>query len=469
MLEGKNRVLVIEDDIVQSTLVSKMLESHGFFPVTCNNPDDAVRMLDDTIAVVLLDLRMPKVSGIELLPKIKKKAPYTPVVVSSGEKLDKAVESIRGGAAWFLQKPYSAPQLTAVLKTVLQSFVGLDPVECNEEIRCAGLVGEAESTQRLFRFAKKAALSDCTVFVTGESGTGKTALARFIHENSNRAPKPFVSISCAALPRDLLEAELFGYEKGAFTGAVSAKPGLAEVANGGTLFLDEIGDLPLELQPKLLTFLQDQMLARIGSNVRRKGDVRIIAATWQDLDAMCRRRTFREDLYYRLMVLPLQVAPLRERRDDIPILVQHIMASINERREPSLDKLSLSSDAMNKLFSYTWPGNIRELANVLQRAAVLVEGSVITSHEIVLGTLAGPTRYQAESQVEENMTSEMDSVFEKLTIDEAITLEEVEKRAVVQALAAVGWNRAAAARMLGISERGLYNKIRKFGLKPNVQ
>lgn len=468
MLEGKNRVLVVEDDIVQSTLVAKMLESHGFCPVTCNNPADAVRMLDDTIAVVLLDLRMPKVSGIELLPQIRKKFPYTPVVVSSGEKLDKAVESIRGGASWFLQKPYSPPQLTAVLKTVLQSFGGLDTAESADDIRSAGLVGEAESTIRLFRFAKKAALADCAVFVTGESGTGKTALARFIHENSNRASKPFVSISCAALPRDLLEAELFGYEKGAFTGAVAAKPGLAEVANGGTLFLDEIGDLPLELQPKLLTFLQDQMVARIGSNVRRKVDVRIIAATWQDLEGMCRKREFREDLYYRLMVLPLQVTSLRERRDDIPILVQHILGSINARRESSLERLSLSSEALNKLLAYAWPGNIRELENVLQRAAVLVEGSVITSNEIVLGTLTSGDSPR-QPQFEESMPSEMDSVFRNLTIDEAITLEEVEKRAVVQALAAVNWNRAAAARMLGISERGLYNKIRKFGLKPSVQ
>jgi DNA-binding NtrC family response regulator len=294
---------------------------------------------------------------------------------------------------------------------------------------------------------EKLAQLDSTVLLTGESGTGKTTIARMIHERGPRAGQPFVSVNCASLPRDLIEAELFGHVKGAFTGAADDRPGRAEIADGGTLFLDEIGDLPLDLQPKLLTFLQDKTLQRIGSNKVAKVDVRVIAATHQDLMGLCEQRRFRPDLYYRLNVLHLEVAALRDRRGDIPAVAQAVLDRISSRR--GTGEIELEDQACRILQQHDWPGNVRELENILERASAFCENNRILARDLDLTPTA--------------LVGEVASTGDTSPFA-GLTLKEIEKRALVETLKAEGGNKAMAARQLGISEKSIYNKLKRFGL-----
>lgn len=293
------------------------------------------------------------------------------------------------------------------------------------------------------------ARSDSSVLLTGESGTGKTTIARQIHSRSKRSHMPFVAVSCAAIPKELLEAELFGYERGAFTGAVASRPGKAELADGGTLFLDEIGDLPLDIQPKLLTFLQDRTIARIGRDSERKIDVRVIAATLHDLSKMVRENTFRKDLFFRLDVLSIQVPALRERKEDIPATAQSILRKFSEASNGC--HYRLSAQAMAVLMQHDWPGNIRELENVLQRAIAFSSDTLIDQRDLQFTSIR-PAK-----------------VAEPIAPPALSTLKELERFAIEKSLESCEWNKARAARQLNISEKSIYNKIKKYNLFPHSQ
>lgn len=442
-------VLLADDDIVTLRMVDHHLRAEGFDTRLANDGEEALDRLDDSIAVAIFDLQMPKVGGIECLRRARQRFPDLPVLVISqvGEIKD-AVEAMRQGAFEFMSKPVEPDELLARIRQAERS-IQLDAE--NRQLRQAvaapliesRMVGTSEFSTWLAERATRMAELDSTVLITGESGTGKTTIARMIHTLGPRRAAPFVAVSCAALPRDLIEAELFGHVKGAFTGAVSDRPGRAEMADGGTLFLDEIGDLPLELQPKLLTFLQDRTVQRIGEAAVRPVDVRVIAATNHDLEARAQDGEFRQDLYFRLAVLPLVMKPLRERPEDVLAFVEHTLAQIADKRGETA--CVLTAEARQALLDHPWPGNIRELENVLERASAFCQEGKISTEDLHLSrpNVAG--------------SNEAGSLA-------GMTLADIERRAILETLTASGGNKKAAARSLGIDEKSIYNKMKRLGI-----
>jgi len=449
-MASKKKVLVTDDDKNIRLLIRHNLESAGFDVDEAENGEIAKNLVINDYDAVLLDLQMPVCSGREALQFYQLQSPDTQcIIISAVGVIDDAVQAMSEGAFWYIQKPFDPDELvTLVNKAIevreLKSENKILKQAISEVNLPANFVSHAASTEKIVEQVKKIANLDSTILITGPSGTGKSTLARLIHHSSERSEQAFVSVSCAALPRDLLEAELFGYEKGSFTGAVNSRPGKIEVADGGTLFLDEIGDMPLELQPKLLTFLQDRVVQRIGSNKDRKFDVRIITATHQDLVAMCKERTFREDLFYRINVLSLQIPSLAERYEDLRPLTDAVLKRIAERR--MVDPFSISNAAFKKLRSYDWPGNVRELENVLERATAFSE-----SHEI------------QEDDI--NLSSSLSDSSSRTGSFVGLELEEIEKRAIIETLEHCEGNKQAAADMLGVSQKSIYNKINKYDIK----
>ena len=357
---------------------------------------------------------------------------------------------MKEGAVEYITKPFNPEELLAHSAQALRNG---SLVKENRSLRAAvgqapqasEWTAESDGAKRVYQQARKVARLDSTVLITGQSGTGKTTIARMIHNSGERAAAPFVAVNCASLPRDLIESELFGHKKGAFTGATEDRPGRAEIADGGTLFLDEIGDLPLELQPKLLTFLQDRTLQRVGSNDVRTVDVRVIAATHQDLATMCQQNRFRQDLYYRLNVLNICMPSLSERRADIPNLANAVLQRISGRLgEP----ICIDAGAVAQLVDHSWPGNIRELENVIERAAAFCEDNTIRKSDIQIDSNGPDAMVPAESMSLADMT-----------------LVEIETKAIVDTLEACGGNKARTARSLGISEKSIYNKMKRLGLR----
>ena len=448
-VDGK--ILVADDDPVTAKLFVKYLETSGYETVTANDGRETLDLLADDIVLVLLDLEMPRVSGMECLSFIKENHPEIPVLVISGTGgISDAVAAIQTGAIDYITKPAEREE---ILARVQQALKLRDLTNDNKVLRAAvsspmlsaDFIAESAAAKALVSKVSKVCQLDSTVLITGESGTGKSTVARMIHQSGVRSKGPFVTINCSSLPRELLEAELFGHTKGAFTGAVGDRPGRAEIADGGTLFLDEIGDMPLELQPKLLTFLQDRTFQRIGSNSVKKVDVRVIAATHQDLAEMCENKNFREDLFFRLNVIALHMPSLRNRREDIPEIVSRILERGN--RQSDIGKRKCTSAALQKLSQHNWRGNIRELENVLERASAFCEEDTIDVADLTFSTL-GRRRDDSKEEIQQT------KLFGK-------TLEEIEKLAIVETLEAVGGNKAEAARRLGISEKGMYNKLKR--------
>lgn len=446
---GGGYVLVADDDAVTLRMVEHHLHGGGFATRTATDGRRAMELLDAGAAVAIFDLRMPELDGIECLRRARERFPDLPVlIISQAGEIRDAVEAMRQGALEFITKPIDPEELLARIRQAQRaSAIAAENRLLRQAVASPGisaeLIGQSRFTQWLNERMHKIASLDSTVLITGESGTGKTTVARMIHHIGARRAAPFVAVSCAALPRDLIEAELFGHVKGAFTGALADRPGRAEIADGGTLFLDEIGDLPLELQPKLLTFLQDRTLERIGDTKVRRVDVRVIAATHQDLEVRCRKGQFRQDLYFRLAVLTLSLPPLRERPDDIPAFTDHILARIASHRGDS--GYTLTNESRQALSNYPWPGNIRELENVLERASAFCDDSRITPADLGLEALSLAQVCSPASFA-------------------GLTLAEIEKRALVETLAACGGNKKAAARSLGIDEKSIYNKMRRLGI-----
>ncbi len=447
------RILVVDDERRQRDILQMILESEGYLASGAGNGRQALQAAGgETFDVVLTDLKMPDMSGIQLLDEILRVQPNACVVLMTAHgTIDSAVEAMRRGAFDYLTKPLDKDALLLSLRRATErSRLMRENRMLKEQLRerfsLGKIVGSHGSMQDVFRIVQKVAPSTSTVLIYGESGTGKELIARAIHQESERRVRPFWAVNVAALPESILEAELFGHERGAFTGADSRKIGLFEQAHGSTLFLDEVGDLKRDLQVKLLRTLQEREILRVGGTERIKVDVRIVAATNQDLERAVREGRFREDLYYRLNVIPITLPPLRERRTDIPLLVDHFVAKYGGRR-------GVSDQALRILMSYDWPGNVRQLESVIERALVLGDGNEIVAEDLPEAVRAGISSPRAG-----------------LTIDipeSGIDLEGLERSLILKALDKAQGNVTRAARLLGLSRRTLQYRLGKFDGAPN--
>jgi len=498
-------IVAIDDDAMTLRVLQNQLRKCGYRVQTAGDAATGLQLLDDATAVALVDLHMPHVSGFECLRYIRKNHPQVQVIILTGStETEDAVEAMRAGALQFVTKPFDPQQLQVYIAKAMEASRTAQENRDLRESHCHNLpvqvpVAPGDVNNRLMNQISRLAALESTVFIGGESGTGKSTVARMIHQKSKRADGQFVSINCASLPRDLLTSELFGHTKGSFTGAVKDRAGHAEVADGGTLFLDEIGDLPLELQPKLLTFLQDRTVQRLGSSEVRKVDVRLIVATHRDLAEMCREQAFRQDLFFRLMVLSIDLPPLRHRASELPSMAAGILSRICERME--IPPKRLSESAVKVLLAHSWPGNIRELENVLERAAAFSAGALIDPKDLILTNLVldrrSTTTVRDPSPVvdtcptspalsatrvadslphlEPEQTSNYGtgtSLQKAGAVSQApvfslagMSLEEIEREAILQTLEACEGNKAKTARMLGISEKSIYNKMRRLEIK----
>ncbi|MGE5529476.1 MAG: sigma-54-dependent transcriptional regulator [Patescibacteria group bacterium] len=446
------RILVADDDAGIRETLEAVLASDGFEVGTAGDGDEVVKALGAAaFEVILLDLRMPGCEGLELLEKTRELAPDAAVIMMTAYGSVKlAVEAVKQGAFDFITKPFDLDEMRLAIKKALEvrrltrENQGLR-LMLNENVICKDIVGSSPAMQDVFKIIRKVVNYDVTVLITGESGTGKELVAQAIHRNSARRDGPYIKLNCASLPETLLESELFGYDKGAFTGATASKPGRFELAEGGTLFLDEIGDTSLNMQAKLLRVLQEKEFERVGGRRTIKADVRFVTATNKDLRHEVRERRFREDLFYRLNVVPIHLPPLRERKEDIPALAQHFIKELNLLFHKEF--VSLSSEAMACLLEHDWPGNIRELRNVLEKAVVLGEGSVISVEQL-------PDEIRRPGAVAWRKADRGPS-----------SLADLERDRIEQVLRDTDWNQSRAAAILGIHRNTLRQKIERFGLK----
>ena len=433
-----NRVLVVDDDPASRRLLEVRLRPLECDVATAGNGEQAIAAIrKDVPDLVLLDLQMPKVGGIEVLRALRKEEINVPVIVITAHgSIETAVEAMKEGAYDFITKPVDANHFDIVVRKALEREGLKRELELFSEDadkRYRLVVGKSDKMNGAVETAKKAATSKATVLLLGESGTGKEIFARAIHDWSERRSQPFVAINCVGLSKELLESELFGHERGSFTGADQLKKGKMELANGGTVFLDEIGDVSQELQTKLLRFLQEREFDRVGGVRPIHVDVRIVAATNRDLDVAVKEGRFREDLYHRLNVVPIMLPPLRERIEDIPALAHHFLRRFAEEVKRNLSEIS--EEALGKLSAYEWPGNVRELANVIERAVVLGQGPEIASHDL-------PARIAAaQSEPQSDGISYRDA------------MDAYRRQLVTRALTQTQGNRAAAARALGLHEK----------------
>ncbi len=423
-------VLIVEDDNELREALIDTLELDGFSVIGASNANAGLEAIDaNDVAMVVSDVQMPKMDGIDLLGRIKALHPEMPVVLMTAYgTIQKAVEAMRLGANHYLVKPFAASTLVETVKRFLPADLPSD-----------GLIACDASTVRILELARRVAASDATVMLSGESGTGKEVFARFIHGHSTRAEGPFVAINCAAIPENMLEAVLFGHEKGAFTGALTARPGKFEQAQGGTLLLDEISEMDLALQAKLLRVLQERELERLGGQQTISLDVRVLATTNRDLKSHVSNGEFREDLYYRLNVFPLQLPPLRERRDDIVPLVEHLLTRHPINGAPA----ELTEAAKRQLTAHDWPGNVRELDNLIQRTLIMLGGETVDAEDLCFEQGTAPV------DIEDTGVLRAD-------------LRNKEEKLIIDALAAGSGNRKMAAERLGISPRTLRYKIARL-------
>jgi two-component system NtrC family response regulator len=448
------RILVVDDDENLRWVLKTQLEDMGYLTSTAASGEEALALIEQELpALILTDLKMPGLSGMELLDRVRSEEPEVPVViVTAFGTVQSAVQAMRAGAYDYLTKPIDFDELSLVVTRVLQHFQLIAEVRnlrasLDRKYGFENIIGHSEALLSLLDTAARAAQSDSTILIHAETGTGKELLARAIHFNSRRRDKPFVTINCAAIPRELLESELFGHVKGSFTGAVAHKTGKVEIAHRGTLFLDEIGEMPGELQVKLLRLLQEGELEKVGAASPVKVNVRFVAATHRNLKAMIEDGTFREDLYYRLAVIPLELPPLRDRAEDIPELVEHFFLKTREKQGRT--NLVLPPALLPRFQSYRWPGNIRELENVIERIVVLARGDEITLRDL-------PDFLQRARPAIDTLQLELPP--------QGISLEGVEKELIVRALEKFGGNQTHAAKYLDISRKALRYRTEKYGI-----
>ena len=444
-------ILIVDDDPNIRKVLRDLLEKEGFNVLTASDVDKALPFIDQKdLDLIVTDLKMPGKSGMDLLRICHEKRPSVPVImITAFGNVEAAVTAMKKGAYDFITKPFDENELLNVIeKAISESEMNRELISTyfDRETSFAEVIGKTPAILQIFQTVQKIAPTDSTVLITGETGVGKELIAREIHSGSQRRDHPFVKVNCAAIPETLLESELFGYEKGAFTGAVTNKPGRFEIAHQGTLFLDEIGEIPLHLQAKLLGVIQDKAFDRVGGVKTIKVDIRIIAATNQDLQSAIQLGKFRSDLFYRLNVVPILIPPLRERIGDLIPLVDYFRKKFTAKYHKRID--NMTPEVMAAFSHYGWPGNIRELENVLERMILMSETDTLTLDQLpaeILGTL---------STVEAPTSKEKIKTISQMT----------EKQMIIDALNKTNQNRTKAAKLLGISRRTLQNKIKEYDL-----
>ena len=443
-------LLVVDDDEHIREVCRAVASECGMKVLDVSTGEEALEVLEiSPVDILLTDLRLPGTSGLELLKRVTVSHPDVAVVMlTQYGTIDSAVEATRMGAADYVTKPFRVEELRARLEQVVHSVeLKRENRLLREQVRTrpgfGGLIGMSARMDRVYKMIEKVSQRRHPVLILGESGTGKELVARSIHFLGPRKEKPFVPVECSALVPTLVESELFGYTKGAFTGAVQAKQGLMESANGGTLFLDEIGEMSLEMQSKLLRALQEREIKPVGSTERRTIDVRIVAATNRDLEAGIKNGSFRQDLYFRLNVVQIKLPPLRERKSDIPLLATAFLEKFSGEEDTLRE---MTEDAMRRLMAYDWPGNVRELENAVERAVALGSGPLVAVHDLP-SNLQYPTSDRAPEK------------------EEMLPLEELERRAILSTLRQAGGDKQAAARLLGIGKTTLYRKLKQYQIE----
>ena len=454
-------ILVADDEASMRDLLRLLLESEGYRVFTAVNGREALDIFaqhQDEISLIIQDLKMPEMEGTTLLRHFKEKAPDVPVVIITAfSTWDNAVDAMRLGAYDYIRKPFDTDSIRLVVSRAIerQRLLENSPVKLRQEIASqVEMIGNHLRVQEVMQMVRRIAPTDSTVLIQGESGTGKELVARAVHLRSLRKTQPFVSVNCSAFTESLLESELFGHVRGAFTGAVEDKPGFFRAANGGTLFLDEVADMSLTTQVKILRVLEERKVCPVGSTETHPVDVRIIAATNKNMETEVHERRFREDVYYRLNVIPIWLPPLRDRKDDIPLLAGYFLAKY--ARQMRKDVTSISDEARETLFRYNWPGNVRELENIIQRHVALCEDSTIRRVEIMV---RHPTLIESEPEM----------IGERLIPDGGVDLEErltdCEKKYLREALKISGGNLTNAAKLLGMSYRSMRYRVKKLKVK----
>ncbi len=473
-----NRILVADDEESMRWVLSKALRKKGFTVDLARDGDEALRLIrSESYDLAILDIKMPGINGLDLLDKVREfKSDLLVVIMTADAGMKNAVEAMKRGAYDYLTKPFDLDVMDAIVEKANRAQeMTMQMSALKDELKDhylldKGIIGNSIPMREVYKTIGKVAPSDMTVLIQGESGTGKELIAKAIHCNSKRLVKPFIAMNCAAIPKELLETELFGHEKGSFTGASERKLGKFEQANGGTVFLDEIGDMPLDLQAKILRVLQERELTRTGGSQNITVDVRIVAATNQDLHQLVQQRLFREDLYYRLNVVPINLLPLRERRDDILLLVDHFLQKTCAELDAPLKKID--QPALDMLEAYSWPGNVRELENCMKRAVILSSDPLLTIEDFPVLTSAGGNAagsaedVSLEFLVDRKLRSSFVNV-EKFDGGDLynMVIEQVERPLIAFLLEKTRWNQVRAASILGINRNTLRKKISDLGIE----
>jgi DNA-binding NtrC family response regulator len=457
------RILVVDDHEVTRKLLKEVLEKQGYGIQLAASGEEAVRIIQrETFPVVISDIRMVELDGMGVLREVKRTGSGSAVILMTGfGSMEGAIEAIQEGAFDYVSKPFKMDELRLVVARAVKHWESLHSARESGsleklDVASRGVIGKSPKIVEVFKVLARAALSTSTVLVMGESGTGKELVARAIHDNSPRRKKRFVAVNCGALAENLLESELFGHVRGSFTGAIADKAGLFEEANGGTLFLDEIGDITPALQIKMLRVLQENEIKRVGSNESSKVDVRVIAATHHDLEAMVKDGRFREDLYYRLKVISIELPPLRERMEDLSELIHSFLAKYAEKNKKLVSHVS--EEAMALLRGYSWPGNIRELEHAIERAVAMTNSQVLFPEDF-------PPEISRRHSTENSVTALPAADFVSGAIpSSSSSLEEMEKNHILKVLQDVNYNKSKASDILGIDRATLYRKAQRYGI-----
>jgi DNA-binding NtrC family response regulator len=460
-------IYVVEDEVNLQVLLEHNLASWGYAVRVFGNGDEFVKALDSAAtpqpALALLDIMLPGVNGVEALKRFKQQYPDTPAIMLSGQgRMDVAVETIKLGAYDYLQKPVDLTKLEITVRNAIHTYALANEVKKLAEtsvatIKFNNIISASDTMQGVFKLIRKVQNTNISVLIQGETGTGKELIARAIHDNdAKRSSGPFIALNCASIPHELLESELFGHERGSFTGAIQRKIGKFEQAHGGTLFLDEIGELDLSLQAKLLRVLQTRQFERVGGSELIQVDVRIISATHRNIPEAIKQQAFREDLYYRLASFPIKIPPLRERREDIPVLATFFLDRFAERYERSITG-GFSRKALKALYDYAWPGNVRELEHTVERAVILCDSDTITEQDLQLG--GEPA---ASSSAPEDLT---DTLFRSNNKGDIVPMEKLKELAIRHALEVTEGNIQEAAQRLHIGRATFYRMLEKFKIE----
>ncbi len=447
------KILLVDDELSHRVMLRANIEAEGFTVFEASDGLEAVKMMDEgNYQCVLMDIRMPRMDGITAMREIKKKNSAVPIIIMTAYgSVSTAIESLKSGAEDYVMKPVNIDELLIKVEKIVkfhhiaeENLVFKERL--NELFDFSTIIGSSGAIREMYDLLKMVAPTDATVLILGESGTGKELVANSIHQNSRRKERPFMKVNCAALPENLLESELFGHEKGAFTGAVSRKDGRFKAADGGSIFLDEIGEMNNATQAKILRVLQEKEFEPLGSNRTVSVDVRVISATNSDLEEEVERGGFREDLFYRLNVVPVNVPPLRERREDIQELAVHFLSKYKEKNQKKID--GFQEEALSLLMKYRWPGNVRELENVVERGVIMCRGKMITP-----------------SDLPEKIRDLDPASRESEGISPGMSLREAERILIVGTLKQTGGNRTRSAEILGITRKTLHNKIKEYEIE----